>query len=329
MNKDQAQKINQVIKDWVEENGGDETGNIDRFTVIQKQKSLITQINRTLKKMSLSTIDENSPDLKLDVSSLDGFAGSQFQGVQITDGKSKFCFPCTPEHNLLKWGIVPFVKGPRNPRGDFHQSLKCLETLDDTGYFSRNNINTQNYTGTRFIPIMGRESGRDGFYVVTDESIYFYPVQLPKKILPSQEYEKNYKITLPNGQKTAVSIINNGEANFFASEYTKHSPDAIQGDLGTGAGDKINNNSRAAIRDEIFRQFEKVALLEKTDQYVNTFRLYNVACKALNECQADKNTYSREIEEKFNQYRTKFKCNSSPTSSQGENSSSNNSKSAE
>jgi hypothetical protein len=67
---------------------------------------LLKELNEILSHQHLPTIDTSAPELAIRESAMHGIAFNTQIGVQITDGKHRFCFPCAGAMNQFKWGIV-------------------------------------------------------------------------------------------------------------------------------------------------------------------------------------------------------------------------------
>jgi len=304
--QDQAEQISKIISSSIKPTDG--------FDVVSDE--VINKINKKLKELNVPEI-VNSPDLKSHLSLLIGYTGSELVGAGFLDGKNKFCFPCTLGHNNFVWGITPYKKSKRNTGGQFYNTLQCFESLLTLTAADKNTINSYDYPATRILPIVGKDANRDGFYVVTDETIYFYTAELPvgfKNNANDSDFFRLNRIELPN-EKTAVIGLYKGildksvyaatvpESTPFVNFPRNNSPIPL-----LSGGDKITPESLNALRNELTKQLDTVAFPKKDSLRFVPKPSVDKICPALDVCKKDTVLMNNVVTEKFKEYKKEFGC---------------------
>lgn len=266
------------------------------------------ELNKTLGALHLPLINSSSPDFKISVATENTFAGSIFAGLTVVDGKNRFCLPCQVGWNNFTWGITSFVTGNRKPNGRFYGALKCFEALDPLITDNQNRVNASNLPKTRFIAIPGSESARDGFYVVTDENIYFYPADLPDGS-DSANANKTYGIKLPSGQSTKVSLFYSSKDDLVYASEVSMEAESVR-DLGIGAGDKVTDSAIKALQREARSQLSNLAVPD-SDWTKPGSALGKLGCSALAACRNEKTLDSKKVEDNISEATTALHCSGS------------------
>ena len=263
------------------------------------------QLNKQLAKVGLPTINVNSPSFKVNLAYMVGFSGSHVIGAEFYDGKHKFCLPCTIGHNNFQWGITKHYLRSLNKSGDYYSYLQCLNHIP--GSYIR--VSHQKHSTTRFVAIPGKADGREGFYVYTDDKVYFYQAKMPEL----GQHFTSYLITLPDGVKSAVSFripydpnrtvvqdreLQTREGNRQVLESMRESTD-----LGTGSRDKKTIESNNVLVRAIANQYEN--LLE-----ANTLERIGISdsdiCKSINICEKVKPLNKAQPD--LTKFKTAFNC---------------------
>ncbi len=277
-----------------------------RNSLVNNKEKIGAEINKVLKEKGLPEMELSSPDFKLYVVEQNGFGGNSFAGLHFVDGKNKFCFPCSAGWNSYEWGLVPFERSKRNPAGKFHGALTCLEGLAPYVRTTENRLNDSNFPGTRILPIAATESGRKGFFVVTDETAYFYPAPYPDTSNPGERY-KIYKITLPNGKTTGVRLYHDDRYDLvYASEEETPAGDAP--DLGKGVGDKVNPKLLAELQKVFASHAESASSWIRRQPAGERARFSRKACTLFEECSKHDTLNSRKVRDAIEDEQEELKC---------------------
>lgn len=141
----------------------------------------LAELNAQLKRLSLPEVQIGNDELQVTITPLVSFASSSPVGVEIRDGKNRYCLPCSIGHNDFLIGIVPFQKSARNKTGKYHQALKCFETIQAKYVDGLNGyVNTENWQQKRFLPAAVVSDHLNGVMVLTDDEVRYFEFQRPE-----------------------------------------------------------------------------------------------------------------------------------------------------
>ena len=249
-------------------------------------KTLLKLLNKKLLEFNIPTVQLVSEDLSITPVFRNGALSSKQIGLEIRDGKHRYCLPCSTGHNSYISGVFTFEKSKRNKNAKYYPALKCIETIQEGNLAYLNGyLNIDNWPQKRFLPSVIDQNIFEGVLIVTDEAIAFYEYLFPDSIYEYQQFK------LPSGKIVELRWNSNlysdvkepsvrENSNFIPRKKLKLK--FWQKDPWVSPLDTVNLESLELMLVSTLQR--QMSTLLAPDPYGREFKELSQQCKALKSC---------------------------------------------